>query len=84
MDFEVTKKVTAIITQGAKALFTQMFVKEFAVSISQDGVHWSPVLQNGKEKVGRAAPWPEPMATPRAASTALGSKRAHRISFQEQ
>ncbi|XP_071298743.1 coagulation factor VIII isoform X2 [Agelaius tricolor] len=54
VDFEVTKKVTAIITQGAKALFTQMFVKEFAVSISQDGMHWSPVLQNGKEKIFKA------------------------------
>ncbi|XP_039573365.1 coagulation factor VIII isoform X3 [Passer montanus] len=54
VDFEVTKKVTAIITQGAKGLFTQMFVKEFAVSISQDGVHWSPVLQNGKEKIFKA------------------------------
>lgn len=54
VDFEVTKKVTAIITQGAKALFTQMFVKEFAVSISQDGVHWSPVLQSGKEKIFKA------------------------------
>ncbi|XP_062358841.1 coagulation factor VIII isoform X1 [Cinclus cinclus] len=54
VDFEVTKKVTAIITQGAKALFTQMFVKEFAVSISQDGMHWSPVLQSGKEKIFKA------------------------------
>ncbi|NXO43978.1 FA8 factor, partial [Locustella ochotensis] len=54
VDLEVTKKVTAIITQGAKALFTQMFVKEFAVSISQDGVHWSPVLQSGKEKIFKA------------------------------
>uniref|UniRef100_H0Z961 Coagulation factor VIII n=1 Tax=Taeniopygia guttata TaxID=59729 RepID=H0Z961_TAEGU len=54
VDFEVTKKVTAIITQGAKALFTEMFVKEFAVSISQDGTHWSPVLQNGKEKIFKA------------------------------
>lgn len=59
MDFEVTKKVTAIITQGAKAVFTHMFVKEFAVSSSQNGVHWSLVLQDGKEKVGRAAPHPE-------------------------
>ncbi|XP_075017909.1 coagulation factor VIII isoform X2 [Calonectris borealis] len=53
-DFEVTKKVTAIITQGAKAVFTHMFVKEFAVSSSQNGVHWSPVLQDGKEKIFRA------------------------------
>ncbi|XP_054071569.1 coagulation factor VIII isoform X1 [Rissa tridactyla] len=54
VDFEVTKKVTAIITQGAKAVFTHMFVKEFAVSSSQDGVHWSPVLQDGKEKIFKA------------------------------
>lgn len=56
MDFEVTKKVTAIITQGAKAVFTHMFVKQFAVSSSQDGVHWNMVLQDGKEKVGRGHP----------------------------
>ncbi|KAM6300260.1 coagulation factor VIII [Aegotheles albertisi] len=54
VDFEVTKKVTAIITQGAKAVFTHMFVKEFAVSSSQNGVNWSPVLQDGKEKVFKA------------------------------
>ncbi|XP_054244776.1 coagulation factor VIII isoform X2 [Indicator indicator] len=54
VDFEVTKKVTAIITQGAKAVFTHMFVKEFAVSSSQDGVHWNLVLQDGKEKIFKA------------------------------
>ncbi|KAM6061134.1 coagulation factor VIII isoform 3-T3 [Chlamydotis macqueenii] len=54
VDFEVTKKVTAIITQGAKAIFTHMFVKEFAVSSSQDGMHWSLILQDGKEKIFKA------------------------------
>ncbi|KFZ46837.1 Coagulation factor VIII [Antrostomus carolinensis] len=54
VDFEVTKKVTAIITQGAKAVFTHVFVKEFAVSSSQNGVHWSWVLQDGKEKIFKA------------------------------
>ncbi|XP_010158871.1 PREDICTED: coagulation factor VIII-like [Eurypyga helias] len=54
VDFEVTKKVTAIITQGAKAVFNHMFVKEFTVSSSKDGVHWSPVLQEGKEKIFKA------------------------------
>ncbi|KFV07003.1 Coagulation factor VIII [Tauraco erythrolophus] len=54
VDFEVTKKVTAIITQGAKAVFTHMFVKEFAVSSSQNSVHWSPMLQDGKEKIFKA------------------------------
>uniref|UniRef100_A0A8C3D204 F5/8 type C domain-containing protein n=1 Tax=Cairina moschata TaxID=8855 RepID=A0A8C3D204_CAIMO len=78
VDFEATKKVTAIITQGAKAVFTHMFVKEFAVSSSQNGVHWSPVLQDGKEKVGRAAPQPS-RSSPGAASSALCSKHAHSI-----
>ncbi|NXD16732.1 FA8 factor, partial [Nothocercus nigrocapillus] len=54
VDFEVTKKVTAIITQGARAVFTNMFVKEFAVSSSQDGVRWTPLLQDGKEKIFQA------------------------------
>ncbi|XP_062440368.1 coagulation factor VIII [Rhea pennata] len=54
VDFEATKKLTAIITQGAKAVFTNMFVGEFAVSSSQNGVHWSPVLQDGKEKIFKA------------------------------
>ncbi|XP_074963057.1 coagulation factor VIII [Phalacrocorax aristotelis] len=54
VDFEVTKKVTAVITQGAKSVFTHMFVEEFTVSSSQNGVHWSPVLQDGKEKIFKA------------------------------
>ncbi|XP_019391865.1 PREDICTED: coagulation factor VIII isoform X2 [Crocodylus porosus] len=51
VDFKKIKKVTGIVTQGSKAIFTNMFVKEFAVSSSQDGTHWSPVLQDGKEKI---------------------------------
>lgn len=54
VDFGKIKKVTGIVTQGSKTILTNMFVKEFAVSSSQDGTHWSPVLQDGKEKVGRA------------------------------
>ncbi|NWX91814.1 FA8 factor, partial [Nothoprocta pentlandii] len=54
VDFEATKKVTAIITQGARAVFTSMFVREFAVSSSQDGVRWTPLLQDGKEKIFQA------------------------------
>ncbi|XP_075797363.1 coagulation factor VIII isoform X3 [Pelodiscus sinensis] len=51
VDFEKIMRVTGIVTQGAKAIFSPMFVKEFAVSSSQDGSHWTPVLQDGKEKV---------------------------------
>ncbi|XP_030064798.1 coagulation factor VIII [Microcaecilia unicolor] len=51
VNFLKRKKVTGIITQGAKALFTPLYVKEFTLSISQDGVSWMPLLQNGQQKV---------------------------------
>uniref|UniRef100_A0A8C8SY44 Coagulation factor VIII n=1 Tax=Pelusios castaneus TaxID=367368 RepID=A0A8C8SY44_9SAUR len=51
VDFEKIMRVTGIVTQGAKAIFSNMFVKEFAVSSSQDGSHWTPVLQDGEEKI---------------------------------
>nr|XP_033801542.1 coagulation factor VIII isoform X3 [Geotrypetes seraphini] len=51
VNFLKRMKVTGIITQGAKALFTSMYIKEFTLSISQDGVKWMPLLQNGQQKV---------------------------------
>uniref|UniRef100_A0A8C5YJ26 Coagulation factor VIII n=1 Tax=Marmota marmota marmota TaxID=9994 RepID=A0A8C5YJ26_MARMA len=51
VDFQKTMKVTGIITQGVKSLLTSMFVKEFLISSSQDGHHWTLFLQNGKVKV---------------------------------
>ncbi|XP_063102700.1 coagulation factor VIII isoform X3 [Cavia porcellus] len=51
VDFQRTMKVTGIITQGVKSLLTSMFVKEFLISSSQDGHHWTLFLQNGKIKV---------------------------------
>lgn len=51
VDLQKTMKVTAIITQGVKSLFTSMFVKEFLISSSQDGHHWTHILHNGKIKV---------------------------------
>ncbi|KAM6143151.1 coagulation factor VIII isoform 3-T3 [Erethizon dorsatum] len=51
VDFQKTIKVTGIITQGAKYLLSSMFVKEFLISSSQDGHHWTLFLQNGKIKV---------------------------------
>ncbi|XP_078520192.1 coagulation factor VIII [Lissotriton helveticus] len=44
-------RVTGIVTQGAKAMLTSMYVKEYTVSVSQDGADWTPVLQNGQPKV---------------------------------
>ncbi|XP_029463058.1 coagulation factor VIII [Rhinatrema bivittatum] len=51
VNFQKTMKVMGIVTQGAKALFTSMYIKEFTLSISQDGVNWTPLLQNGQQKV---------------------------------
>ncbi|XP_052598742.1 coagulation factor VIII isoform X2 [Peromyscus californicus insignis] len=53
VDLQKTMKVTGIITQGVKSLFTSMFVKEFLISSSQDGHHWTHILHNGKVKVFR-------------------------------
>ncbi|XP_023564234.1 coagulation factor VIII isoform X2 [Octodon degus] len=51
VDFRKTTKVTGVITQGVKSLLTSMFVKDFLISSSQDGHHWTFFLQNGKIKV---------------------------------
>ncbi|KAM4818537.1 coagulation factor VIII isoform 1-T1 [Thomomys bottae] len=51
VDFQKTMKITGIITQGVKSLLTSMFVKEFLISSSQDGHHWTLIFQNGKVKV---------------------------------
>lgn len=51
VDLQRTVKVTGIITQGARSLFTSMFVKKFLISTSQDGRHWTHVLHDGKVKV---------------------------------
>ncbi|CAO2621092.1 Coagulation factor VIII [Lemmus lemmus] len=53
VDLKKTMKVTGIITQGVKSLFTSMFVKEFLISSSQDGHQWTHILHNGKVKVFR-------------------------------
>ncbi|XP_011818598.1 PREDICTED: coagulation factor VIII [Colobus angolensis palliatus] len=51
VDFQKTMKVTGITTQGVKSLLTSMYVKEFLISSSQDGHHWTLFFQNGKVKV---------------------------------
>ncbi|XP_006876917.1 PREDICTED: coagulation factor VIII [Chrysochloris asiatica] len=51
VDFQHTLKVTGITTQGAKSLLTSMYVKEFLISSSQDGHHWTVFRQNDKVKV---------------------------------
>ncbi|KAL8180994.1 UNVERIFIED_CONTAM: hypothetical protein K2H54_043513 [Gekko kuhli] len=51
VNFQKTMRVTGIVTQGAKSAFTHMYVTEFSLSSSQDGKQWTPVLQDGKDKI---------------------------------
>ncbi|KAJ7310271.1 hypothetical protein JRQ81_007171 [Phrynocephalus forsythii] len=51
VNFLKTMRVTGVVTQGAKSVFTKMFVQEFALSSSLDGKDWTPVLQGGKKKI---------------------------------
>ncbi|XP_015282008.1 PREDICTED: coagulation factor VIII [Gekko japonicus] len=51
VNFQKTMRVTGIVTQGAKSAFTHMYVREFSLSCSQDGKQWTPVLQDGKDKI---------------------------------
>ncbi|KAM3827454.1 coagulation factor VIII [Vipera latastei] len=51
VNFKKTLRVTGLITQGAKSVFTHMFVKEFTLSSSMDGKNWTPVLQHGEKQV---------------------------------
>ena len=53
MDLEKTKRITGIITQGAKDFGVMQFVSMFKVAYSDDGQIWTVVKeQNGfKEQV---------------------------------
>ncbi|XP_022532238.2 coagulation factor VIII [Astyanax mexicanus] len=50
VDLEVVKRVTGILTQGAKSMLTHMMVTEFTVSVSDDGRTWSPVTEQGTHR----------------------------------
>lgn len=71
VDFKVVKRVTGIVTQGAKSLFTSMMVTEFSISVSDDGHSWAMVIEPGtqREKV--------------EAVTKDGSKRVHMTLYFE-
>ncbi|KAL4631181.1 coagulation factor VIII-like [Arapaima gigas] len=53
VDFMEVKKVTGVITQGARSFLTHMMVTEFTVSVSNDGHNWSSLLDEStkREKV---------------------------------
>uniref|UniRef100_A0A8C2AHZ6 Coagulation factor VIII, procoagulant component n=1 Tax=Cyprinus carpio TaxID=7962 RepID=A0A8C2AHZ6_CYPCA len=45
VDFLSVKRVTAVVTQGARSVLKPMIVTEFTVSISNDGHKWSSVKE---------------------------------------
>ncbi|XP_008278557.1 coagulation factor VIII [Stegastes partitus] len=50
VDLEKVRRITGVITQGARSLLTQMMVTEFSVTISHDGQSWSSVLEENTQR----------------------------------
>ncbi|XP_051922357.1 coagulation factor VIII isoform X2 [Hippocampus zosterae] len=50
VDLTSVKRITGVITQGARSYLTQMMVTEFSVSVSLDGVSWSTVLEKDSQR----------------------------------
>ncbi|XP_016397886.1 coagulation factor VIII-like [Sinocyclocheilus rhinocerous] len=49
VDFLSVKRVTGVVTQGARSVLKPMIVTEFTVSISNDGHKWSSVKEQGTD-----------------------------------
>ncbi|MEQ2224051.1 hypothetical protein ILYODFUR_003489 [Ilyodon furcidens] len=50
VDLGAVKRITGIITQGARSMLTKMMVTEFSVTFSQDGHSWSSVLEESSQR----------------------------------
>ncbi|KAM9795311.1 coagulation factor VIII [Neosynchiropus ocellatus] len=50
VDLGTVKRITGVVTQGAKSLLTPMMVTEFAVSVSDDRRSWSSALEPGSQR----------------------------------
>ncbi|XP_007550435.1 coagulation factor VIII isoform X1 [Poecilia formosa] len=50
VDLGKVKRITGIITQGARSLLTQMMVTEFSVTFSQDRHSWSSVSEESSQR----------------------------------
>ncbi|KAM8847820.1 coagulation factor VIII isoform 1-T1 [Synchiropus picturatus] len=51
VDLGSVKRITGVVTQGAKSLLTPMMVTEFAVSVSDDRRSWSSAKEPGSQRV---------------------------------
>uniref|UniRef100_A0A3Q4GME5 Coagulation factor VIII-like n=1 Tax=Neolamprologus brichardi TaxID=32507 RepID=A0A3Q4GME5_NEOBR len=50
VDLEKVRRITGVITQGARSLMTRMMVTEFSVTSSLDGHSWSTVLDERAQR----------------------------------
>ncbi|XP_061091962.1 coagulation factor VIII [Conger conger] len=50
VDFQEVKRVTGVVTQGARSMLTQMMVTEFTVSVSNDGRVWFSLQEEGSSR----------------------------------
>lgn len=50
VDLGTVKRITGVITQGARSLLTQMMVTEFSVTVSRDGHSWNSVLEESSQR----------------------------------
>ncbi|XP_073676198.1 coagulation factor VIII-like [Garra rufa] len=49
VDFLSVKRVTGVVTQGARSVLKPMIVTEFTVSVSNDGHKWTSVKEQGSD-----------------------------------
>ncbi|XP_041653984.1 coagulation factor VIII [Cheilinus undulatus] len=50
VDLGKVKRITGVISQGARSVLTQMMVTEFSVTVSHDGHSWSSVLEESSQR----------------------------------
>lgn len=50
VDFLTARRITGVVTQGARSLLTQMMVTEFTVTVSDNSHTWSSVLEDNSQR----------------------------------
>lgn len=50
VDLGAVKRITGLVTQGARSLFTSMMVTEFSVTVSHDKQSWRSVLEEDSQR----------------------------------
>lgn len=50
VDLGEVRRITGVVTQGARSLLTQMMVTEFSVTVSHDEHSWRSVLEERSQR----------------------------------